>query len=188
MGLEKITSGENPPEQINAVIEIPARSSMVKYEIDKTSGCAEVDRFMNVPMHYPCNYGFIPQTLAEDGDPLDVLVVTPVPLMVAALIRCHPLDVLEMTDESGRDIKLLAKPAAGMNSGYDSVDNIKDLSENLCQQIVHFFLHYKKLEPKKWTKVGLWLGKEAAYKAIVSGMERYRQGREEDKEAPLVNF
>ena len=132
---------------------------------------------MNAPMHYPCNYGFIPQTVAEDGDPLDVLLITPAPLMVGSLIQCHPLDALEMSDESGRDIKLLAKPVAGMNSGYDEVAGLGDLAENLIQQIVHFFTHYKELEANKWTKVGQWLGGEQADREIMLGIERYRKHR-----------
>ena len=175
MDLSKISSGEKLPEQINVIIEIPALSSSVKYEVDKHSGGVEVDRFMNTPMHYPCNYGFVPQTIAEDGDPLDVLVLTPFPLLVGCFIQCHPIDVLEMTDESGRDIKLLVKPVSGMHSGYDDVNILTDLPSNLSEKIVHFFKHYKELDANKWTEVGEWLGKERAYSEILLAAERYRK-------------
>ncbi len=175
MLIEKIPAGESVPDVLNAIIEIPARSDPVKYEIEKDSGAVFVDRFMNVPMYYPCNYGFIPQTLSEDGDPLDVLVVTPVPVVTGSVLPCRPLDVLEMSDEAGRDLKLLAVPASGMNGGYDDAQSAADLPADLLDQIEHFFENYKTLEPNKWVKVEGWLGVEEARREIMSGVARYQE-------------
>lgn len=172
MLIEKIPAGDSVPDILNAIIEIPARSEPVKYEIEKDSGAVFVDRFMNVPMYYPCNYGFIPQTLSEDGDPLDVLVVTPVPVQTGSVLPCRPLDVLEMSDEAGRDLKLLAVPAEGMNGGYDDAQSAADLPADLLDQIRHFFENYKTLEPGKWVKVEGWLGIEEARREIMSGVAR----------------
>lgn len=172
MDIAKLTAGDNPPEEINAVIEIPAHSPPVKYEMDKDSGSIRVDRFVNVPMHYPANYGFVPHTLSEDGDPIDVLVVTPTPVLNGCVVPCRPLDALDMSDESGRDLKIIAVPARRMNSGYDEVDSIDGLPRNLTDQIIHFFEHYKKLEPGKWVKVNGWLGKEAACSEILESIAR----------------
>ena len=174
MKLEKIKIGENIPEVLNAVIEIPAAAEPVKYEVDKDSGAVMVDRFVNVPMYYPCNYGFIPHTLSEDGDPLDVLVVTPVPLLTGSVISCRPVGALEMSDEAGRDLKLIAVPAYKMNSGYDEVEAISDLPQNLCDQIKHFFEHYKNLETGKWVKVDNWMSREDAMKEINASIARYK--------------
>ena len=173
MQLENIAAGSNLPECVNAIIEIPACSEPIKYEIDKDSGAIFVDRFINVPMYYPCNYGFIPHTLSEDGDPLDILVVTPVPVIAAAVIPCRPVGGLEMSDEAGRDFKLLAVPDNKMNSGYDHVQSISDLPDNLLNQIRHFFEYYKKLEPEKWVKVGDWKGVEVARQEITAAIECY---------------
>ncbi len=174
MLLDRISAGEGLPDVVNAIIEIPARFDPVKYEIEKDSGALVVDRFMNVPMYYPCNYGFIPHTLSEDGDPLDILVITPVPLVPGAVIECRPVDALEMSDEAGRDLKLLAVPRIGMNSGYDEVELIDDLPADLLAQIVYFFEHYKVLEPNKWVKVENWLGVERARQEISDSVLRYR--------------
>lgn len=174
MQIDKISVGNNPPEEVNAIIEIPACAEPIKYEIDKDSGAVFVDRFINVPMHYPCNYGFIPHTLSEDGDPVDVLVATPVPIMAGAVIPCRPVGMLEMSDESGRDLKVLAVPGPKMNCGYEDVQDISDLPDNLTQQIQHFFEYYKKLEPGKWVQVDNWSGREAAHKEIIAGMNRCR--------------
>lgn len=173
MDISKIKPGDNLPEEINVVIEIPAHSSPVKYEVDKDSSSVFVDRFVNVPMYYPANYGFVPQTLSEDGDPIDVLVLTPVPVIVGCVIPCRPLDALDMSDESGRDLKLIAVPVAGMNSGYDDVQSVSQLAQNLLDQIVHFFEHYKKLEPGKWVKITGWTGKEKALFEILESVKRY---------------
>ena len=132
-----------------------------------------VDRFINVPMHYPANYGFVPNTLSEDGDPLDVLVITPTPLVVGCVVRCRPLAALDMSDESGRDLKIVAVPARGDNGGYDDVETVEQLPANLRDQIVHFFEHYKKLEPGKWVKVEGWLGAAEARREIMAGVRRH---------------
>lgn len=172
MLIENIPAGDNVPESLNAIIEIPACAEPVKYELEKDSGAVFVDRFINVPMHYPCNYGFIPHTLSEDGDPLDVLVVTPVPVLTGSVVPCRPLDALEMSDEAGRDLKLLAVPAPGMNGGYDDARSAQDLPSDLLDQIVHFFENYKALEPGKWVKVESWLGVEAALREVTEGVAR----------------
>ena len=175
MLLDKIPAGENVPDLLNAVIEIPARSGPVKYELQKDSGAVFVDRFMNVAMYYPCNYGFIPQTLSEDGDPLDVLVITPVPVLTGSVVPCRPLDALEMSDEAGRDLKLVAVPAPAMNGGYDDARSAEDLPRGLLDQVVHFFEHYKALEPGKWVKVESWLGAEAARREIIDSAARFAE-------------
>ena len=175
MPLDQVGVGDAAPDVLNAVIEIPASADPVKYEVDKQSGTVFVDRFINVPMHYPCNYGFVPQTLSEDGDPLDVLVITPVAVMTGSVVPCRPLGALDMRDESGRDLKLVAVPAPNMNSGYDAAESVADLPENLRAQIEHFFNHYKKLEPGKWVEISGWLDKETAIKEIVACMERHQK-------------
>ena len=174
MLIDQIATGESIPDQLNAIIEIPAHAAPVKYEIEKNSGAIFVDRFINVPMYYPCNYGFIPGTLSEDGDPLDVLVVTPVPVLTGSVVACRPIDALEMSDEAGRDLKLLAVPAAGMNGGYDEAQSAADLPVDLINQIVHFFEHYKALEVGKWVKVENWLGAEEAGRQVMDSVDRYR--------------
>ncbi len=179
MLIDKIPAGENVPDVLNAIIEIPARSDPVKYEIEKNSGAVFVDRFVNVPMYYPCNYGFVPQTLSEDGDPLDILVVTPVPVLTGSVIPCRPLDALEMSDEAGRDLKLLATPAPGMNGGYDDARSAAELPPDLLDQIVHFFEHYKALEPGKWVKVEGWLGAAAAKREIMNSVARFTKNDQE---------
>ena len=179
MLINKIPAGEDIPDVLNAIIEIPAHSDPVKYEIEKNSGAVFVDRFINVPMHYPCNYGFIPQTLSEDGDPLDVLVVTPVPVLTGSVISCRPLDALEMSDESGRDLKLVAVPAPGMNGGYDTARSAEGLPPELLDQIVHFFEHYKALEPGKWVKVEGWLGIDTARREITDSITRFTADEKE---------
>lgn len=174
MQIDKIPAGDSIPELLNAVIEIPAHSDPIKYEIDKDSGAVLVDRFMNVPMYYPANYGFVPATLSEDGDPLDILVITPVPLSVGCVIACRPIGALDMTDEAGRDLKLVAVPKKGMHSGYDHIDHVEQLTENQVAQITHFFEHYKNLEPGKWVKVAGWLSTEQMHKEIVNSVQRYK--------------
>lgn len=174
MNIEKIPALDSTPDILNVVIEIPARADPIKYELDKDSSSVWVDRFMNVPMYYPANYGFVPQTLSEDGDPLDVLVITPLPLIVGCVIPSRPLGALDMSDESGRDVKLLAVPKKGMNSGYDHVDSVDQLEKNLIDQIVHFFEHYKKLEKNKWVKVEGWLDGDKMKQEIAESIKRYK--------------
>lgn len=162
------------PSDINVVIEIPADSDPVKYEVDKDSGAIFVDRFMGTAMHYPCNYGYVPQTLSEDGDPIDVLVVTPHPLISGSVIRCRPVGMLKMTDEAGPDAKILAVPGDKLTDLYSTVDSVRDLPTSLIAQIAHFFEHYKDLEPGKWVKTEGWVGVNEAHAEVLAGIERYQ--------------
>ena len=166
MSINDIPAGKNLPEEINVIIEIPANSSPVKYEVDKDTGALMVDRFMATPMFYPCNYGYIPNTLSEDGDPLDVLVVTPYPLINGAVIRCRPVGVLKMEDESGLDAKLMAVPVDKLSTIYQDVKEATDLPPLLLQQVEHFFENYKDLEKGKWVKVQGWADAEEAKSEI----------------------
>ncbi|WP_435101920.1 inorganic diphosphatase [Arhodomonas sp. AD133] len=171
---ENISSGKNVPEDVNVVIEIPAHADPVKYEVDKDSGALMVDRFMATAMHYPCNYGYIPHTLCGDGDPADVLVITPFPLIPGSVVRCRPIGVLEMSDESGSDAKLLAVPVSKLTSLYEDVTKPDDLPSILLDQISHFFEHYKDLEKGKWVRIEGWKGQEAAHAEINDAVERYQ--------------
>lgn len=173
MSLITIEPGRKIPEEINVIIEIPALGDPVKYEVDKKSGALFVDRFMSTAMHYPCNYGYIPQTLSEDGDPVDVLVVAPFPLLSGSVIRCRPIGVLKMTDESGEDAKLLAVPIDKLTCLYANVKTWQDLPSILTDSIVHFFQHYKDLEKGKWVKVTGWSGVEDAHQEIQASIKRY---------------
>lgn len=173
MSLNTVPAGKHLPDDINVIIEIPANSPPVKYEVDKDSGALFVDRFMATAMFYPANYGYIPNTLSEDGDPVDVLVVTPIPLLAGSVIRCRPVGVLKMTDEAGADAKLLAVPVSKLSKEYDRVESYQDLSSGLLKAIEHFFEHYKDLEPEKWVKVEGWEGIEAARQEIIASAERY---------------
>lgn len=174
MDTSKIPAGKNAPEDINVIIEIPANSNPVKYEVDKDSGSVLVDRFMSTPMFYPANYGFIPNTLADDGDPLDVLVVTPYPVVPGAVIRCRPVGVLNMTDEAGGDAKLVAVPHDKLTPLYKDVKEATDLPPLLLEQIKHFFENYKTLEPSKWVKVDGWADAAAAKEEIVKSIAAYK--------------
>lgn len=175
MQLKKISAGESPPELINAVIEIPAYADPIKYEIDKASSAIFVDRFLGAPMYYPCNYGFLPSSLGEDGDPLDLLVLTPVPVIVGSVIPCRPIGVLNMDDEAGRDSKVLTVPATGMNSGYDHVNTYKDIPQATLDKIQHFFEYYKKLEPGKWVKVRDWQDEKGACEEVLAAIKRQQE-------------
>lgn len=176
MQFDHIPAGTNPPEDIYVAIEIPANSSPVKYELDKKMGALLVDRFMATPMFYPANYGFIPHTLADDGDPLDVLVVTPYPVQAGSVIRCRPVGILNMEDEAGGDDKLVAVPHDKLTRTYHNVKEIEDLPELLRDQIHHFFENYKTLEPGKWVKVEGWASADAARKAIEDAIANYDKG------------
>ena len=173
MSLNDIPAGRNLPEEVNVVIEIPAHADPVKYEVDKDSGAMFVDRFMATCMHYPTNYGYVPNTLSEDGDPVDVLVMTPFPLLAGSVIRCRPIGVLNMTDESGKDAKVLAVPIDKLSTIYRKVQETEDAPELLLQQIEHFFSHYKDLEPGKWVKIDGWAGSAAAKEEIVASVKRF---------------
>ena len=167
--------GKDVPNDINVVIEIPAMSEPVKYELDKDTNSLVVDRFMGTSMFYPVNYGFVPQTLSEDGDPVDVLIVTPVPLRHGAMIRCRPVGVLKMTDESGVDAKILAVPVDKLTPLYQNVQKHTDLPELTLKQIEHFFEQYKALEKGKWVKVDGWADIDAAKQEILDSIARYNQ-------------
>jgi inorganic pyrophosphatase len=172
MGLSKLNAGNKVPEDINVVIEIPSRSSPIKYEMDKTSGMIKVDRFLTTAMEYPCEYGFIPNTLSEDGDPVDVLVLSPFPLMPGVVINCRPIGLLRMEDESGKDAKILAVPSAKLTPAYQHIQKIADLDKHLLDKIEHFFSHYKDLEPGKWSKVAGFEELASAQKEIEEGVKR----------------
>ncbi|MGK2951572.1 MAG: inorganic diphosphatase [Thiobacillus sp.] len=174
MSLNKVSSGRNLPDDFNVIIEIPAHGEPIKYEVDKESGAMFVDRFMSTAMHYPCNYGYIPHTLSEDGDPVDVLVITPIPLITGVVVRCRPIGMLKMTDEAGVDGKLLAVPVDKLCGLYRGVSRPEDLQALLLAQISHFFEHYKDLEEGKWVKVDGWAGIDDARAEILAGVERYR--------------
>lgn len=174
MNIEKIAPGKNPPEEINVLIEITSGSAPVKYEFDKASGALFVDRFLQVSMSYPCNYGFIPNTLSGDGDPCDVLVITDMPLIPGCVVPTRPIGVLLMEDESGMDEKILALPVAKANPYYASIQSYKDLPPVVLDKISHFFESYKKLEKDKWVKIQGWADAEKAKELILAAMARYK--------------
>ena len=174
MSYQNIPAGKDLPNDIYVVIEIPANSSPVKYEIDKHTDALFVDRFMASPMFYPANYGYINNTLADDGDALDVLVVTPYPVVPGSVIRCRPVGVLNMTDEAGEDAKLLAVPHEKLTQAYNDVHDITDLPVMLRNQIKEFFENYKNLEKGKWVKVESWEGVESAKAKILVAAAAYK--------------
>ena len=172
MGLDQVSSGRNPPDEINVIIEIPKDSEPVKYEVDKESGAIFVDRILSTPMRYPCNYGYVPHTLCGDGDPADVLVVLPLPLIPGSVVRCRPVGVLKMTDEAGSDEKILAVPVAKVFSGYANVQDIEQVSEHWLERIGHFFEHSKDLEKGKWVKLDGWGNAAEAKRILLESMQR----------------
>ena len=174
MNLDRVPSGRDLPNDFNVIIEIPMNGDPIKYELDKETGAMFVDRFMSTAMHYPCNYGYIPHTISDDGDPVDVLVITPVPLITGVVVRCRPIGMLKMTDEAGGDSKLLAVPVDKLSSLYRAIQSPRDLPESLLSQISHFFEHYKDLEPGKWVKVDGWVDGEEAKKEIMDGVTRFQ--------------
>ncbi|HHO69394.1 MAG TPA: inorganic diphosphatase [Gammaproteobacteria bacterium] len=178
MNLDRVTSGSDVPNDINVIVEIPAHADPVKYEVDKKTGAMFVDRFMNTAMHYPCNYGYIPHTLSDDGDPVDVLVLTPVPLISGSVVRCRPVGVLKMTDESGDDAKVLAVPIDKLCKVYRQVQDFRDLPPMILEQIAHFFEHYKDLDEGKWVRVEGWAGIDEAQREIMNSVEMYRNAPE----------
>lgn len=177
MSLLNVTPGAKIPEQFNVIIEIPANADPVKYEVDKESGALFVDRFMGTAMHYPCNYGFIPQTLAADGDPVDVLVITPFPLVAGSVVTCRAIGMLNMTDEAGGDAKLLALPTEKLLPSHAHITKLEDLNELVLKQIQHFFEHYKDLEKGKWVKVEGWADVAAAKQEITDGLKRHAEAK-----------
>lgn len=173
MSLKEVGPGDNAPDEINVVVEIPANTGPVKYEVDKATGAVFVDRFMATSMFYPCNYGYVPDSLAEDGDPLDVMVVTPHPLIAGTVITCRPISVLAMEDEAGDDAKIVAVPVTKVARIYDSVQAAEDLPEGLVHTIEHFFAHYKDLERGKWVRVNGWEDSAAARDYIDAALKRF---------------
>lgn len=172
MDISRLSMGLNPPWDFNALIEVPVGGVPVKYEFDKSSGFMIVDRFLHTSMHYPGNYGFIPHTLAEDGDPMDVLVFGPVPVVPGAVIRCRPVGALIMEDEAGGDEKILAVPVEALNPFYNDIHSFADLPDMAREQIEHFFLHYKDLEKGKFVKSSGWVGAEQAAALIEASARR----------------
>jgi len=173
MSLNQVGPGKHAPEEVNVIIEIPACSAPVKYELDKETGAMFVDRFLSTPMFYPCNYGYVPHTLSEDGDPVDVLVLTPFPLLTGVVITCRPIGVLNMTDEKGPDAKLFAVPLNDQTGMYRHIKSIDDVQPEIVAAVKHFFEHYKDLEENKWVNVEGWSGVDAAYKEIRESIARY---------------
>jgi inorganic pyrophosphatase len=173
MSLNKVSAGRALPDDFNVIVEIPMNGDPIKYELDKATGAMFVDRFMSTAMFYPCNYGYIPHTLSGDGDPVDVLVITPVPLITGVVVRCRPVGVLRMTDEAGADEKLLAVPVEKLINIYNHIQKPEDLPELAISRIAHFFEHYKDLEPGKWVKIAGWGGPDEARKEIMAGVARY---------------
>lgn len=178
MEIERIGSGPKPPTDNYVVIEI-SQDGDVKYELDKDRGVLMVDRFLYTAMRYPFNYGFIPETLAEDGDPVDVLVLSARPIVPGAVIRVKPIGLLQMEDEAGVDEKILAVPVPKLDPVFASYDDITAVPEPLKAKIKHFFDHMKELEPGKWVKTKDWLGRREAETTIVAAIERYRQSKKE---------
>ena len=172
MNISKIPVGQNPPWEINVIIEVPLGGEPVKYEMDKESGAMFVDRFLHTSMRYPCNYGFVPHTLADDGDPVDVLVAGRVPVVPGAVVRARPVGVLIMEDEAGSDEKILAVPVDDLHPYYAQVGSYRDLPIILREQIAHFFQHYKDLEPDKWVKIKRWGEADEACRMVEDSIKR----------------
>ena len=175
MSLHLVPAGRDVPHEINVIIEIPKDAEPVKYEVEKTSGAIFVDRILSTPMRYPCNYGYVPGTLGGDGDPLDALVILPLPLVAGSVIRCHPVGMLKMTDESGSDEKLLVIPTAKVFPGYAHISDLQGVSAHWLERIGHFFQHYKDLEKGKWVKIDGWASADEAKAEIQAGIVRYQQ-------------
>ncbi|MCG8060943.1 MAG: inorganic diphosphatase [Candidatus Thiodiazotropha endolucinida] len=178
MNLDRVASGNNIPDEINVIIEIPSNADPVKYEVDKETGAMFVDRILRTAMHYPANYGYIPHTLSDDGDPCDVMVPTAFPLIPASVIRCRPVAVLKMTDESGDDAKVIAVPADDVSSRWRHVKSADDMPEELMERIAHFFEHYKDLDEGKWVRVKGWEGAEAAKEEVSNSVQMYKDAPE----------
>ena len=174
MNLDRVTSGRDLANDINVIVEIPMNADPIKYEVDKETGALFVDRFMGTSMHYPCNYGYVPRTLSADGDPVDVLVITPFPLIPGVVVRCRALGLLKMTDEKGADAKVLAVPDDQVLSIYSHWKGYEDINRDRLQQIRHFFEHYKDLEPGKWVRVDGWGTADEAKLEIRDGMKGHK--------------
>lgn len=181
MNLDRVGTGSDVPNDVNVIIEIPMHAPPIKYEVDKATGAVFVDRFLATAMFYPCNYGYIPHTLSGDGDPVDVLVVSPTQIITGVVVRCRPVGMLKMEDEAGDDTKVLAVPIDKLSNLYRNITSPRDLSEATLAQIAHFFQHYKDLEAGKWVKVVGWVGPEEAKKEIQDGVARYKRARKKPK-------
>jgi inorganic pyrophosphatase len=173
MNLDRVSAGCDIPHDCNVIVEIPMHGEPIKYEVDKETGAVFVDRFMSTAMRYPCNYGYIPRTLSEDGDPCDVLVLSPVALITGVVVRCRPIGMLKMDDEAGGDSKILAVPIDKLSSLYQGIQSPRDLPELTTRQIAHFFEHYKDLEPGKWVRVSSWVDADEAKTEIMASVGRY---------------
>ncbi len=174
MNFDRINPGGNLPNEFNVVIEISMNSDPVKYEVDKDSGAIFVNRFILTAVRYPCNYGYIPQTLSDDGDPIDVLVYAPFPIQIGTIILCRPIGILEMEDESGRDAKILALPVKKLYPVYDYIKTYKDLPLDEIKRVEHFFERYKDLELGKWVKIKGWKDIEMAHQEILDSIEKFK--------------
>ncbi len=172
MRIDAISIGNNPPSDVNVIIEVPVGGQPIKYELDKESGVLVVDRFLYTPMFYPGNYGFVPHTLSDDGDPIDVLVCNTRQLIPGCVINVRPVGVLVMEDNAGQDEKIIAVPSTELTKRYDHVLDYSDIPKITLQQIEHFFEHYKDLEPGKWVKIDDWHGAQDAQRLIVAAIER----------------
>jgi inorganic pyrophosphatase len=177
MNLDAISIGANPPYEVNVVIEVPIGGEPIKYEMDKVAGALVVDRFLYTSMRYPGNYGFIPHTLSDDGDPCDVIVANTRAIVAGAIMSCKIVGVLLMEDEAGGDEKLLAVPSAKLTQRYAKIENFVDLPEITLKQIEHFFAHYKDLEPNKWVKITRWGGAAEARSLVLAGIERAKSAK-----------
>jgi inorganic pyrophosphatase len=172
MRIEAISIGTNPPEDVNVIIEVSVGGQPIKYEMNKEAGVLVVDRFLYTPMTYPGNYGFVPHTLSEDGDPIDVLVCNTRQLVPGCVINVRPIGALMMEDDSGKDEKIIAVPSSHLTKRYEGIDNFSDLPDITLRQIQHFFEHYKDLEPGKWVKIGDWMDARTARQMIVDAIAR----------------
>jgi inorganic pyrophosphatase len=175
MRIDAIAIGNNPPEDVNVIIEVEIGGEPIKYEMDKEAGTLFVDRFLHTPMRYPGNYGFVPHTLSEDGDPIDVLVANTRPIVPGAVINVRPVGVLRMTDDGGPDEKIVAVPSPKLTKRYIDVHNYTDLPKITLEQIQHFFEHYKDLEPGKWVKLDGWGDADEARRLIVESIDRAKK-------------
>ena len=181
MDINAISIGPNPPKDLHAIIEIPLGGAPVKYELDKASGALRVDRFLHTAMFYPGNYGFIPHTLSADGDPCDVLVVSQVQVVPGAIVRCRPVGALLMEDEAGGDEKIIAVPVDALHPFYAGVRSYTDLPQIMCNQIAHFFQHYKDLEKGKWVTIVKWLDAKGAEKLVLDAIARAAKAQPGEK-------
>ena len=175
MAVDNVTAGKNTPHEFNVIIEIPMNADPIKYEVDKETGAIFVDRFMSTSMHYPTNYGYVPKTISGDGDPVDVLVITPVPLIPGVVVTCRPIGILKMEDEAGMDGKVLAVPTDKILSIYTQWQKPEDMNPMRLKTIAHFFEHYKDLEQGKWVKIIGWEGPQSAMQEIEEGIANYRK-------------